>query len=76
MADRKLTEAQRAYEAKRAAKAGMSLEKWLTEKEKRAAAEAKAATAATQPPAEPKRRLRQRAATKRRTLQVGRAGQQ
>ena len=38
MADRKLTEAQRAYEAKRAAKAGMSLEKWLTEKEKRAAA--------------------------------------
>jgi hypothetical protein len=42
MADRKLTEAQRAYEAKRAAKAGMSLEKWLTEKEKRAAAEAKA----------------------------------
>ena len=55
MADRKLTEAQRAYEAKRAAKAGMSLEKWLKEKEKRAAAEAKAATAATQPPAEPKK---------------------
>jgi hypothetical protein len=55
MADRKLTEAQRAYEAKRAAKAGMSLEKWLTEKEKRAAAEAKAAAEATKPPPEPKK---------------------
>ena len=29
-----MTEAQRAYEAKRAAKAGMSLEKWLAAKEK------------------------------------------
>ena len=55
MADRKLTEAQRAYEAKRAAKAGMSLEKWLAEKEKRAAAEAKAAAEATKAPAEPKK---------------------
>jgi hypothetical protein len=36
----KLTEGQRAYEARRAAKAGMSLEKWLAEKEKRARAEA------------------------------------
>ncbi|WP_270937862.1 hypothetical protein [Falsiroseomonas oryzae] len=35
-----LTEGQRAYEARRAAKAGMSLEKWLAEKEKRARAEA------------------------------------
>jgi hypothetical protein len=35
-----LTEGQRAYEARRAAKAGMSLEKWLVEKEKRAKAEA------------------------------------
>lgn len=34
-----LTEGQRAYEAKRAAKAGMSLEKWLDLKEKEAAAE-------------------------------------
>ncbi|MCB4821779.1 hypothetical protein [Roseicella aerolata] len=34
-----MTEAQRAYEAKRAAKAGMSLEKWLAQKEKEAAAE-------------------------------------
>ena len=31
-----LTEGQRAYEARRAAKAGMTLEKWLVEKDKRA----------------------------------------
>jgi hypothetical protein len=37
-----LTEGQRAYEAKRAAKAGMSLDKWLTLKEREAEAEAKA----------------------------------
>jgi len=37
---RKMTEGQRAYEARRAAKAGMSLEKWLVEKEKRAREEA------------------------------------
>ena len=49
-----MTDAQRAYEAKRAAKAGMSLEKWMAEKEKRAAAEAKEAAAAAAPkPAEP-----------------------
>lgn len=52
MADRKLTEGQRAYEAKRAAKAGVSLEKWLADKEKRekaeAAAVAKAARAQTE----------------------------
>lgn len=35
-----LSEGQRAYEAKRAAKAGMPLEKWLVEKEKRARQEA------------------------------------
>ena len=35
MADRKLTEAQRAYEAKRAAKAGMSLEKWRSQSRRR-----------------------------------------
>ncbi|MEN0073055.1 MAG: hypothetical protein AAGC69_01645 [Paracraurococcus sp.] len=39
MDQRKMTEAQRAYEAKRAAKAGMSLEKWLAHKEKDAALE-------------------------------------
>ena len=35
-----LTDGQRAYEARRAAKAGMSLEKWLAEKERRAKLEA------------------------------------
>ncbi|MBR0662652.1 hypothetical protein [Neoroseomonas oryzicola] len=56
MSDRKMTDAQRAYEAKRAAKAGMSLDKWLVEKEKRAQAEAKeAAAAAAQPAAAPKK---------------------
>ncbi|MGG5821650.1 hypothetical protein [Falsiroseomonas sp. HW251] len=35
-----LTEGQRAYEARRAAKAGMTLEKWLVEKERRAKQEA------------------------------------
>jgi hypothetical protein len=53
---RTLTEGQRAYEAKRAAKAGMSLEKWLDSKERRQQAEtrtqAKAAEAA-KPPAKP-----------------------
>ena len=39
---RELTEGQRAYEAKRAAKAGMSLEKWLAGKEKQQAVEQKA----------------------------------
>ena len=37
-----LTEGQRAYEAKRAAKAGMSLEKWLASKERERETEAKA----------------------------------
>lgn len=36
-----LTEGQRAYEAKRAAKAGMSLEKWLDSKQRRQEAEAR-----------------------------------
>ena len=39
MDQRKMTEAQRAYEAKRAAKAGLTLDKWLAQKEKTAAAE-------------------------------------
>jgi len=39
---RTLTDGQRAYEAKRAAKAGMSLEKWLAEKDRQAAEAAKA----------------------------------
>ncbi len=51
-----LTDGQRAYEARRAAKAGMTLEKWLADKEKRAkieaaeaAKEAEAAAKAAQP---------------------------
>jgi hypothetical protein len=35
-----LTDGQRAYEARRAAKAGMTLEKWLADKDRRAKAEA------------------------------------
>ena len=51
-----LTEGQRAYEARRAAKAGMSLDKWLAEKEKRARAEAAdaAKAAEAEKPAAPK----------------------
>lgn len=52
MAERKLTEGQRAYEAKRAAKAGVSLEKWLAGKEKRDRAEAEAAASAARARAE------------------------
>ena len=52
MADlRSLTPAQRAYEEKRAAKAGKSLEAWLDQKAKRVAEEAKAAA----PPPPPKK---------------------
>ncbi len=40
MAKQELTEGQRAYEARRAAKAGMTLEKWMAEKERRAKLEA------------------------------------
>jgi 3-hydroxyisobutyrate dehydrogenase-like beta-hydroxyacid dehydrogenase len=40
---KKLTEGQRSYEAKRAAKAGMSLEAWMRDKEKRAKEDAAAA---------------------------------
>lgn len=47
----KLTPAQRAYETKRAAKAGKSLEAWLDLKAKRVAEEAKAAA----PPPPPKK---------------------
>ncbi len=43
MDQRKMSEGQRAYEARRAAKAGMSLEKWLERKEKEAQAERAAA---------------------------------
>jgi hypothetical protein len=43
-----LTEGQRGYEAKRAAKAGMSLDKWLSSKEREREAEAKAKLKAVQ----------------------------
>ncbi len=39
---RALTEGQRAYEAKRAEKAGMSLDRWLAEKDRRQAEEERA----------------------------------
>jgi hypothetical protein len=51
-----LTEGQRAYEARRAAKAGMTLEKWLADKDRRArldAAEAAKEAQATVKAAEP-----------------------
>jgi hypothetical protein len=51
-----LSEGQRAYEAKRAAKAGVSLDKWLSAKERDRATEAKArlrAEEAAKPPKPP-----------------------
>jgi hypothetical protein len=48
-----MTDAQRAYEAKRAAKGGMTLEKWLARKEKARAAAARAAAAPPPPPKRP-----------------------
>ena len=46
-----LSEGQRAYEARRAAKAGMSLEKWLQTKRREQEAAAKARAKAEAPPA-------------------------
>ncbi len=45
-----LTDGQRAYEAKRAAKAGVSLDKWLAVKEREREAEARAVAKAAEPP--------------------------
>lgn len=56
-----MTEAQRAYEAKRAARAGMTLEKWLAQKEKARVAAARTAAAATSPPPPKKPGLLRRA---------------
>lgn len=50
MDKRTMSEGQRAYEAKRAAKAGMSLDKWLTSKAREAEAERAAAAKATAEP--------------------------
>jgi len=49
-----MTEGQRAYETKRAAKAGMSLDKWLDLKAREAQEEARAREEAAKPPAAPK----------------------
>lgn len=50
-----LTDAQRAYEAKRAAKAGVSLDKWLSQKARDRQQEEQARAAAAKPPAPPKK---------------------
>ncbi len=52
--ERRLSEGQRAYEARRAAKAGMSLERWLHSRERERADAAKAA-APVEPPRAPGR---------------------
>ena len=49
-----LSEGQRAYETRRAAKAGVSLEKWLEMKEKDKRAEAEARQKAAEPPKQKK----------------------
>jgi hypothetical protein len=51
-----LSEGQRAYEAKRAAKAGMSLDKWLTSKQRQQEAEARAREKAAEPTKAPKKK--------------------
>lgn len=50
---RPLTDGQRAYESKRAAKAGMSLDKWLSAKDREAADAARAAERARKAAAKP-----------------------
>ena len=50
-----LTEGQRAYEAKRAAKAGMSLDKWLTSKQRQQEAETRAEAKAAEVAKPPKK---------------------
>ena len=49
-APKTLSDGQSAYEAKRAAKAGMSLEKWLASKQRQQEAEARAKEKAAEPP--------------------------
>jgi len=50
---RVLTDGQRAYETRRAVKAGMSLDKWLAVKDREAAAEARISKAAAPKPEKP-----------------------
>ena len=52
MDQRRMTEAQRAYEARRAAKAGLTLERWLERKEKTIAAGEREAAAKARPVSE------------------------
>ena len=49
-AKKTLSEGQRAYEAKRAAKVGMSLDKWLASKQRAQEAEERARQKAAEPP--------------------------
>lgn len=51
---KQMSEAQRAYEARRAAKAGVSLERWLAQKERERQQEVRAREQAARPPAPPK----------------------
>jgi len=51
-----MSEGQRAYEAKRAARAGLSLEKWLAQKDRDRREEARAQEKAAKPPERPKKR--------------------
>ena len=55
MKTRTLTEGQRAYEAKRAAKAGMTLEKWLHSKQRQQEAETRAKEKAAETAKPPKK---------------------
>lgn len=50
-----LSDGQRAYEAKRAEKAGMSLDKWLAGKQRQQVAEARANRKAAEPPKQAKK---------------------
>ena len=54
-AERKLTEGQRSYEARRAAKAGMNLDRWLAEKDKREREAERARQKAVEPPKPPRK---------------------
>ncbi len=55
MTEQKMSKGQQAYEAKRAAKAGVTLDKWLQQKAREKAAEEKAAAkaASAEPPKPP-----------------------
>jgi hypothetical protein len=59
-ASKQMSEGQKAYEARRAAKAGMSLDKWLAAKERdrRAEEQAKARAADAAKPPKPPGRIR------------------